>query len=321
MAMPVQEHVVGVDVSKAELVICCNPEKPLQIVSNDPKAIAQWFDSMPCGPLCLAVEATNTFHLELIQQAYERGHIVYVVDGFRLNRYRDSIGGRAKTDASDARLLWRYLDREKRDLRPWSPPSKGYSEIQRLLHRRATLIKAKVALTQSLREFTELKAATKTLLKQLAKVDTLIQQRLLELIRQHQWSDDVARCQAIEGIGPITAAALTMAFRRGKFRSSDAFIAFLGLDVRVRDSGQSRGRRKLTKQGDPELRRLLHLAAMQASRSASWQSFYQRYLDRGLSKIQALVVLARKIARVAFAIMKNQTTYQPKNAQETCMAT
>nr|WP_255461667.1 hypothetical protein [Alcanivorax xiamenensis] len=28
-----------------------------------------------------------------------------------------------------------------------------------------------------------------------------------------------------------------MAFLRGDFKNSDAFVAFLGLDVRVRDSG------------------------------------------------------------------------------------
>ena len=112
-----------------------------------------------------------------------------------------------------------------------------------------------------------------------------------------------------------------MAFRRGRFRNSDAFVAFLGLDVRVRDSGRQRGRRKLTKQGDPELRRLLHLAAMGACRSTTWQAFYQRHLDRGLSKIQALVVLARKLARVAYALMKNQTDYRPRVTEEACVAT
>lgn len=321
MAMSVQPLLVGVDVSKADLVICLDTQQPTQVVPNRADAIGLWFDSLPCTPLCLAVEATNTFHLALIEQAYQRGHTVYLVDGFRLNRYREGVGGRAKTDASDARLLWRYLDRERTDLRPWSPPSKGYTAVQRLLHRRTTLVKARVALTQSLREFTELKSAADALFRQLAQLDRLIQRRLRQLLEQHQWTDQVARCQAIEGIGPLTATALTMAFRRGDFRSSDAFIAFLGLDVRVRDSGQMRGRRRLTKQGDPELRRLLHLAAMQACRSTSWQAFYQRYLDRGLSKIQALVILARKLARVAFALLKNNTTYQPKCRQEGCAAT
>ncbi|WP_019568906.1 transposase, partial [Thioalkalivibrio sp. ALMg13-2] len=82
--------------------------------------------------------------------------------------------------------------------------------------------------------------------------------------------------------------------------------------VRIRDSGTKRGQRKLTKQGDPELRRLLYLAAMQAKSKAAWSDYYQRCLDRGLATTQALNALARKLARVAFALMKNQTDYQPK---------
>ena len=61
-------------------------------------------------------------------------------------------------------------------------------------------------------------------------------------------------------------------------------------------------------------RRLLFLAAMQAARQPAWYGFYQHCLDRGLSKIQALVALARKLARVAFAILKNNTTYVPRIA-------
>jgi transposase len=312
MAMTVQPQLVGVDVSKVELVICQHPDSPLVVLDNEPNAISDWLREFGDGPLCVAIEATNTYHLELVEQAHRLGHTVYLVDGFRLNRYRQSIGGRAKTDASDARLLWRYLDRERADLRPWVPPSKGYRSLQQLLRRRAVLVRARVALEQSLKGLPELKSDAAGLRRQFARLDAVLQRRMWQIARQHQWAEEVARCQAIEGIGPLTAMALTMAYQRGEFRSSDAFIAFLGLDVRVRDSGSCRGRRKLTKQGDPELRRLLHLAAMRACRHPTWQGFYQRYIDRGLSKIQALVILARKLARVAFALLKNQSIYQPR---------
>lgn len=286
MAMHVTESLLGVDVSRIEFVISQGPNIPLLRLANEPQSITQWLDSLPANPQCLALEATNTFHLELAMQAHKRGIRVYLIDGFRLNRYRDSVGGRAKTDASDAHLLWRYLQRKQCDLRPWEPPSEGYTAIQRLLHRRHTLVQARVALVQSLREFRELKSATRALLQQLDRIDRLIKSRLAQLIRHHHWHDKVVRCQAIEGVGPLTAAALVMSFHRGNFQTSDAYIAFLFLGLDVRESGSYRGRRKLTKKGDPEL--------------------------RGLSKIQALVILARKLARVAFALLKNNTTYQPR---------
>lgn len=314
MAMSVSPHLFGVDVSKKELVICRDPEQPLEALDNEPKAIRRWLGGIPKGTACFAVEATNIFHLELIEQAYRRGHTVYIIDGYRLNHYRGSIGGRAKTDAEDARLLWRYAQRERESLRAWEPPAEGYRTLQQLLRRRAVLVRAKTMLRQSLGELTELKRSTAGLMRQLEKVDAELQRRLQEVARENGWSDQVSRCQAIEGVGPITAAALTMAFHRGRFRGGDAFVAFLGLDVRVRDSGTMKSRRRLTKQGDPELRRLLYLAAMTASRKAAWASVYQRYLARGFTRIQALTILARKLARVAFALLKNQSVYQPKLA-------
>jgi len=221
-------------------------------------------------------------------------------------------GGRAKTDACDAWLLARYLDREMDDLRPWCPPPKGYLTLQQLLRRRAVLIKARVSIQQSLRGLPALEAGLRTLLRHINRLDTLIQKLLAQALEQADWTDHALRCRGIEGIGPLTSAALTMAFHRGKFRSSDAFIAFLGLDVRIRDSGTCRGRRRLTKKGDPELRRLLFLAAMQAKRLPAWASYYQRFIKRGLAPIQALNVLARKLARVAFSLMQNRTDYVPR---------
>lgn len=320
MAMQIEPRLLGADVAKQEIVIAASGQEALVYLRNQRPAIRRYLQDLPAGT-CLAVEATNTFHLALLEEAQALGLTVYVVDGYQLKHYRESLRGRAKTDATDARLLLRYLQHERAALRPWSPPPRGYSHLQRLLRRRATLIQAKVALSQSLKELPELKAAAALVLRQLEQLDRLIQQQLREQLRRLGWAADAARVQALEGIGPITAAALATVFRRGPFKDSNAFIAFLGLDVRARDSGQYRGRRKLTKKGDPELRRLLYLAAMQAARSATWQPFYQRHLARGLSKIQALVILARKLARVAFALMKNQTDYQPRPRQEACSGT
>ncbi|AKJ94389.1 transposase [Thioalkalivibrio versutus] len=303
-------HRIGVDVGKAELWISIDGETA-QPCPNELPAIRRWVRGLE-GPADFALEATNDYHLALALEAHHQGHRVYLINGYRLNRYRESIGGRAKTDAGDARLLVRYLQREQDELRPWTPPPEGYRTLQKLLRRRATLVRARVMLEQSLRGVPELQSNLKDLLREIGRLDAVLQRVLRETVGSAGWSDHARRCQQIEGVGPLTATGLTMAFHRGAFRSGDAFVAFLGLDVRIRDSGTKRGQRKLTKQGDPELRRLLYLAAMQAKSKAAWSDYYQRCLDRGLATTQALNALARKLARVAFALMKNQTDYQPK---------
>lgn len=309
MAMRVERVLVGADVAKTEIVVCEQGRESLITLSNDKRTLCRYLKALP--PACLAVEATNTFHMILAEEAHKLGHVVYLVDGYKLSRYRDAVGQRAKTDASDARLLVRYLKNERDELRPWEPPSRGYLSLQRLLRRRACLVQARTALSQSLKELPELKQSAQAVMRQLSRLDLLIQKRIQQALSDYGWLQDARRCEALEGVGELTAAALTVTFNRGRFSSSDAFVAFMGMDVRVRDSGTKKGKRKLTKKGDPELRRLLYMAAMTASRSAVWQPFYQRCLDRGLSRIQALVALARKLARVAFALIKNQSNYVP----------
>lgn len=311
MAMQVQPLIVGVGVSKAELVVSIDGA-PAETIANERRAIRHWLDSFH-QPMRLALEATGVYHVLFAEEAHRRGHGVYVVNGYRLHRYRESVGGRAKTDASDARLLARYLRNEGAQLRPWTPPPQAYRRLQTLLHRRATLVRARVAIQQSLQDVPVLRKSLQEILRQLKRTDAAITRQIQAALSASEWQSQARRCQQIEGVGPVTAAALTMAFHRGAFASSDAFIAFLGLDVRVRDSGKQRGRRKLTKAGDPELRRLLYLAAMYAKRQPTWAACYERHLARGLKPVQALNVLARKLARVAFTLMKNEIDYVPQN--------
>ena len=80
-------------------------------------------------------------------------------------------------------------------------------------------------------------------------------------------------------------------------KSADAFVAFTGLDPRPDDSGQHRGKRRLSKRGPAELRRLLYMAAMSAINTKTWRPLYEHYRAKGLSSTATLVILARRIAR------------------------
>ncbi len=61
-----------------------------------------------------------------------------------------------------------------------------------------------------------------------------IDKRLLDCIALAGYQDDYRRCLSIPGIDPLNAAALVALYHRGYISRSDAFIAFMGLDVRVR---------------------------------------------------------------------------------------
>lgn len=316
MATKVSPTQIGVDVGKDELVVSLDGERAKSI-KNTKTAIKRWLKSIQ-GPVEVAMEATSVYHMTLAEEAYALGHTVFLVDGYKLKHYREGIGQRAKTDFTDARLLVRYLRNEREELRAWEPPPKAYRELQVLLRRRAVLVQNRSSLQQSFAGVASLKGCLKPIIKQIQALDVLIKKLIVQAARRVGWADDIKRCEGIEGVGPLVSAALNMAYHRGHFKNSDAFIAFIGMDVRPRDSGIKKGKRHLTKKGDPEIRRLLFLAAMKAKAKPAWQGYYQRCLERGLKPIQALNALARKIARVAFALIRNKSTYVPKN---TCMQT
>lgn len=303
--------VVGIDVAKAEVVAYREDLKTTQAIDNNRVALGRWLKKLPSHS-SIALEATSIYHLDTVELAHEMGHRVYVVDAYRLSHYREGIGQRAKTDPCDARLLARYLSSEQERLRIWSPPPKAYKVLKSLLHRRAELIKSRVSLTLSWSSEPLIQAALALLLKSHEEAEQTLQKLLREVSKEAGITENIKRCKAIEGIGELTATGLATAFMRGPFVSGDAFIAFLGLDLRAKDSGKKNSPRHLSKKGDTELRRLAHNAAMAACRSPVWKPYYESYLARGLAKTQALVILARKLCRVAFALMKNQSEYKPE---------
>jgi transposase len=298
---------VGVDVSKASVEISTGGA--VERVANTRVKLEAFFRGLPV-PARVAVESTNRYHVAVVEVAQECGHTVYLVDPFRLSRYRDAVGVRAKTDVTDAQLLERYVASEAGQLVPYSPPPQAVRRLRELLRARAQLTKTQVTIQQSLAEIGELRSTAAKLQRQYREAIAVIDRKLKACLQQVGYAADAARCQGIPGIGPLNAAALVAMFHRAPFRNADAFIAFLGLDVRVRESGRYRGRRKLTKRGDPELRRLLFNAARAAARTSAWKAYYERLRARGLSTIAACVALARKIARVAFALLRDRSEYR-----------
>ena len=313
MAMPVSaiKPIVGVDVAKSELVIYQAELDQLETLPNNKPAIKKWLKDL-LVPVDIAIESTNIYHLEFADLAHEAGCTIYMVGGYELSHYRKGVKVRAKTDALDAKLLARYLKNEYEELHPWVPPSPLYRCLLSLFRRRAALVQARVGLVQSWTNEPLLKAAFSEHVASMQRLEGLVEKMINNQLKEAGLLTQLKRCMKVEGIGFLTGARLIAAFQRGDFRNADAFIAFLGMDLRVSQSGQKDGRRSLTKRGDPEARRLLHNAAMSASRTAAWKGFYAEQRAKGFSTTQALVILARKLARIVFALLKTQSEYQPK---------
>ena len=68
----------------------------------------------------------------------------------------------------------------------------------------------------------------------------------------------------------------------------------------------------MSKRGPGALRHALYLAVVVAVRCRTeWQTRYQRLLDRGRAKKEAITILSRTLLKVLYHLLRTGTTYDP----------
>jgi transposase len=304
---------IGVDVAKDSVMVACSQETfAARAVPNKPAALKTFLLSLPAGA-SIAMEATGSYHQCLADLAHALGLRVYVLNPRDLYHYAKGVGMRAKTDRVDAALIARFLANEGTRLRPYQPATAEQRKIDQLLRRRAKIVTLKTALQLTCAEARSIRSEVNSVLKGFMALLKKIDRQLAELQQaMPDRAQQVARLQTIPGVGPLTACWLANLLDRIKFRNSDALVAFTGMDPRPCDSGQKRGKRRLSKRGPAEGRRLLFNAAMAATRSAVWKQTYAHSREQGWASTAAIMILARKILRIALVMHKTQTGFDPQ---------
>ena len=124
----------------------------------------------------------------------------------------------------------------------------------------------------------------------------------------------VPYCQSIlsiKGIGEVTAAGLIGEvgdFR--KFTTIAEVMKLAGLDLYEISSGHKKGQKRISKRGRSYLRKILFFAAINMVKDEGiLHAHYQQMLDRGMPKIKAVIAMCRKVLRITFAIVRDNTVY------------
>jgi transposase len=123
--------------------------------------------------------------------------------------------------------------------------------------------------------------------------------------------------QSIPGIGPVWAptilAEILPVFHPEEKNGARKLVATAGLDVRLNDSGDKKGKGKMSKRGS----RYLRTAAMQAAeiaalvaKDAMFNSVYEKQKNKGKQHIVAVSHVANKMLHVVFSVLKNRKPYE-----------
>lgn len=123
------------------------------------------------------------------------------------------------------------------------------------------------------------------------------------------------RLQQIPGVGPLIATAIIAAIGNGStFRKGRDFAAWLGLVPRQHSTGGKAKLLGISKRGNPYLRRLfIHGARAVLTKGnrerlsfGSWIGELEQRMHRNV----AVVAVANKLARIAWAVLATGATYQ-----------
>ena len=134
-----------------------------------------------------------------------------------------------------------------------------------------------------------------------------------EILKQIPGAD---RLLSVPGAGVVTVAGfLSEVGDINRFSDPKQIQKLAGLAVVENSSGKRKGLPGISRRGRSRLRWVLYLAAMSMVKNNKEMKTYHRYYTtrkkNPLKKIQSLMAIAGRIARIFYGILKNGTDYDP----------
>lgn len=308
------KEIYGIDISKNVFDVHGSKTGHNQFTNNE-EGFKKFLKVLPKSSLVI-MESTGYYHYRLAQYLHRKGIAVSVVNPLSVKRFIQMRLAKVKTDKSDAKAISEYGTVNE------VPLYNALTEVQseclqlfRLLdsylkHRTATKnkIKGEEALgVPSKFAFNSLKRNQKHLNKEIEALEA----RLLALVKQDQ-QHQLTLLKSIPGMGVKTALFLIVVTEGfSKFESAKQLCSYVGVTPTIRESGSSiRGRNRISKVGNKKLRNLLFLCAFSACKhNRACRELYECIVNKGKSKKLALIAVANKLLKQAFAIAKSGLPY------------
>lgn len=315
---------IGVDVSKDTLHVCfrCANEQNVTIFPNSHKGITNLLVALQrrqCQ-VKIVMESTGRYHLLCAFLLSQSQYDVRVVNPIAAKRYISASIRKGKSDKADAIALADMALVHQR-LPQRFDASHTDIQIRQKIGLLCSLEKQCISLRLMLKNYQEFQEVADIAVSQAEQkiedsITTLdvcrkqLEREIQTLILQ----DECAQRQhdlitSIPGVSPYFGS-LCCQVLDAKCTSAKQWIAFLGIDIPPRESGNWRGRSKLSKRGSPYIRKRLFSAAWGAAmNNAEFKEYYQQLKAAGKHHNTALIIIARKLLNIIYAVQKSGVPY------------
>ncbi len=298
-------------------------------LQNHPVIVEEVFGQF--GRLDCVVESCRGYEW-FIDMLAEMGHGVEVGDSRSIKLIAQS---RCKTDKIDSRILMEL--RAKGFLPTTYIPTPKERELRELLRHRSTMVRTstrcklrihavldkeckgiRYPFTTSGREYlrtVDLTEPRRAILEhELSILDFVEEQAEIQYrrIRRLAASEpDIKRLRSLPGFDILMSAAFFAEIGDEKrFKNADQVAAYIGLVPRVYSSGNTRRCGRITKTGSKFMRWMLVQAAWTAIKVSPNLRARFSAISRRRGKKVAIISIARKLATIAFRILRDKTEYK-----------
>lgn len=310
----------GIDVSHAMLDVCYQNnlgELFYLQVGNNNKGFAKILEHTGTD-YHFVMEATGVYYIRLAFYLHQQGCKLSVVNALSIKRYIQMHLERNKSDKKDAAWICRYAI--ERCPPYWEMPDSAYFESKQLYNTIRVYAEQIKRFNNQLHSLRLLPVPSKDTIKSLEKMNVQLEKeiKLLELKLEallQQWQPaQLKSVKSIKGIGK-RATAMLIVFTQGfKYtKNHRQLISFAGLAPTEYSSGSSiQGKPRIYKRGGKNLRDVLYMCSMNAIKTnTACKALYERLRANGKTGKQALIAVCNKLLKQVFAVVKNNSLYQP----------
>ncbi|MEW8256275.1 MAG: IS110 family transposase [Candidatus Thiodiazotropha taylori] len=258
----------------------------------------------------LVVEATGRYEFDLVYSAYERGIPVVIAKPAAVRQYARATEQLAKTDKIDARVIAEYAATVKPRIR--SKMSENIRNLKDLLVRRRQLMemRTKELNRQGIMGKGRLKASYQRHLKQLDKEIAWVDKQIDKSIdNESEWAERKALLSTVPGVGNVLIYTLLGDLPELGTLNNKQIAALTGLAPINRDSGRSKGKRRI-QGGRNTIRVILYMATVSAIQcNPVIKAQYDLLVSNGKHKKVAIVACMRKMITILNAMVRDNCVW------------
>lgn len=313
------KNIIGIDVSKDKLSLFNDFNNSFVEINNTNESLLDYITKQNLSKLKYKVglESTGDYSYLPMKFFVEKGFETVIINPIISKRYIKSTVRGKKTDRSDAEIITKMVKDEegavvtkdglniekKAILRTESKLTNISADLKKLKQslelKKKNGIDVSCVLDEVKRIIGEIETSTKKIMSEVTSVEQTRQEEIID---------------SLPGFAvKLSAIVSAEAGDISRFNDAKEFVAYAGLDPKVSQSGNSMRLGKITKRGNPYLRKALFLSAhVSRMYDPEIKAFYEKKMSEGKHYKTVICAVARKLCLRIYSVVKENRLYEVK---------